>query len=26
LILTMSGNEAVKRDLLLFLEGLEEAA
>ena len=26
LILTMSGNEAVKRDLLLFLKGLEEAA
>jgi len=26
LILTMSGNEAVKRDLLLFLEGLKEAA
>jgi hypothetical protein len=25
LVLTMSGDEAVKRDLLLFLEGLEEA-
>jgi hypothetical protein len=26
LTLTMSGNEAVKKDLLFFLEGLKEAA
>jgi len=26
LTLTISGNEAVKRDLLFFLEGLKEAA